>query len=430
MPTEPIPEDLWFEPSVQLEGSGIVIRPALRLLTLATLEESISGMAADVAGRPRTSCVPFVIIQNWSALFPDLGPANYTLSESRFYFPLALEFDNRASFDITELQGVIILLISANGKRLELPISRLFADFILLTETLGMMLQAAGDNTFRVLSVPQEGSDVKVPQVADTGALMSQANFDRILKSPRAWRAKISANPRLYVDQANDSVTYEHYFIDPVDRRVSKTLVQEICLLCLTTENITREHCTPNWLMKKMQLQPIVASVLCETCNNEQGRKLESPIEQAFIAGSFLSDEKLTNMWALKTALTLAASQNIHVPRVLAEAVRAGDTSLGGAQVLALRDQGSSPKREFRFVVASLSDEDRENGRFALLFTFLDFSFLVLRWKHASPSLETLVRDITSTQYPEVSHLGVMHILLERLSGTRLVAKLPGETWL
>jgi hypothetical protein len=370
MPIQLIPEACRFELSVLLADSGIVVRPALRLLTLATMEEKVGGIAVDAAGRPRTSCTPFVLVENGGGLFPDLGTASYVLGGRRFYFPLTLEFDSRLSFDIAEGQGAPILKLFTTEGRLEFPVSERFATFVRLTETLGLMVPAADDDTFTVVSVRQRGSDLARPHVADAGALMSDAKFEKTLETKKAWRAKSVANPELYVGHVNNSVTYEHYVISEFDRRVSKTLVQEICLLCRTTKNITREHCTPHWLMKRMKLQPIVALIFCSSCNSEQGRKLESPIEQAFISGNFPSDENLTKMWALKTSLTLAVSQNIRVPRVLAEAVRTGDFSLGGAEVLALQDQSESPKREFRFVAASLPTDDCEKGRCTLIYLF------------------------------------------------------------
>lgn len=430
MPTKLIPEDCRFEPSIMLAHNGIIIRPALRLLTLATSEERVNGIATDVGGRPRTTCVPFVLAQNWTKLFPDPGAANFIQDGRRFYFPLSLEFDKSLSFDVVGGAVVNMLQIFTNQGQLEFPVSETFASFVRLTETLGLMVPVGGDNTYRIVSVRQRGSDLTLPQVGDAGVLMSDAKFEKTLETPKAWRAKFCLSPELYVDQVNDSITYEHYYIGESDRRVSKTLVQEICLLCQTTNKMTREHCTPRWLMTKMNLRPIVATIFCSSCNSEQGRRLESPMEQSFISGSFLRDEELTNMWALKTALTLAASQNIRVPRVMAEAVRSGDVSLGGAEVLALHDETLPPEGEFRFIVASLRKEDYEKGRFALLFTFFNYSFLVLRWSHESTSLETLVRDLCSTQYEDMARLGTLHVLLERLSGTKLASKMPGETWL
>lgn len=436
MPKKIVTSDCMFEDSIHLASMDVTIRPNLRLFTLAAREENVDGAVVDRLGRHRTTCVPNVIIQNGADLFATTWASDHDLGDLELKFPLAMKFHEDMSFTVVHIptsEGTgqaILTIMPVAATALCLPVSDRFARFLELTQTLGLLVAQDGDERFKVFSIRKNDSDTSFPAVADTWALIGSKNFRKVIDTQSAWEAKAVAVPELYVEEVKWYMSYDTYFVGKSSKHVSSTPSQKVCFLCGTDEQITREHCTPRWLVEELELEPIVASIFCSTCNSEQGRRLEQPMGRAFRAGNLLEDEKIVNLWALKTALTLAVSQNAHVPEVLAEAVRNGDTNLGGAEVVALRQEHLPESDEFRFITTSLSANDRSLGRFVFFFAFLDFSFLVIRWTHDSDSLESLVKEICLNRVDDVARLGTVHVLLERLSGQSLTAKAEGQTWL
>ena len=49
------------------------------------------------------------------------------------------------------------------------------------------------------------------------------------------------------------------------------------CLAC-NEPNVTCEHCSPKWLADKYSVEPLVARILCKSCNSWFGKILEEPV--------------------------------------------------------------------------------------------------------------------------------------------------------
>lgn len=102
--------------------------------------------------------------------------------------------------------------------------------------------------------------------------------------------------------------------------RIPKYTPFRICAACGDTNGpFTKEHCTPKWLCAvEGKAEPVVAKILCSTCNGYFGSCYERPVQEKyeeltpeeFYKWIVLDKENIFSKWAIKTALNLAIATN------------------------------------------------------------------------------------------------------------------------
>lgn len=146
------------------------------------------------------------------------------------------------------------------------------------------------------------------------------------------------------------------------------------CLAC-NELNVTREHCSPKWLADRYSVEPLVARILCRSCNSWFGRNLEEPVADMFQKGIPIDFETLSK-WSIKTAITMSiAAGSIPdlewLPKLRKNEIPEGLNVHFDTQ-MRLNEQG------FAFGVSKLPERMREKSQFLFGLITPLFSMLVI----------------------------------------------------
>ena len=146
------------------------------------------------------------------------------------------------------------------------------------------------------------------------------------------------------------------------------------CLAC-DEPNVTREHCSPKWLADRYSVEPLVARILCRSCNSWFGKVLEEPVADMFQIGTPIDSETLSK-WSIKTAITMSiAAGSIPdlewLPKLRRNEIPQGLNVHFDTQ-MRFNEQG------FAFGVSKLSERMREKSHFLFGLMTPLFSMLVI----------------------------------------------------
>ena len=146
------------------------------------------------------------------------------------------------------------------------------------------------------------------------------------------------------------------------------------CLAC-NEPSVTREHCSPKWLADRDSVEPLVARILCKSCNSWFGRNLEEPVADMFQKGIPIDFETLSK-WSIKTAITMSiAAGSIPDPDWLP---KLRDNQLPQGLKVYFDTQMIFNERGFAFGISKLSEQLREESHFLFGLMTPVFSMLVI----------------------------------------------------
>jgi len=232
----------------------------------------------------------------------------------------------------------------------------------------------SGDYFARVSSPPQT---IFPTFPGRTGALLNHnresALTDEIARSHK-YNIEIAFGREAYLGMPPSS-DYDFY----VSAKDAVSLPPNVnlggrCLAC-NEPSVTREHCSPKWLADRYSVEPLVARILCKSCNSWFGRNLEEPVADMFQKGIPIDFETLSK-WSIKTAITMSiAAGSIPDPAWL---LKLRDNQIPQGLKVYFDTQMRFNERGFAFGISKLSEQLREESHFLFGLMTPVFSMLVI----------------------------------------------------
>ena len=146
------------------------------------------------------------------------------------------------------------------------------------------------------------------------------------------------------------------------------------CLAC-NEPSVTREHCSPKWLADRYSVEPLVARILCKSCNSWFGKNLEEPVADMFQKGIPIDFETLSK-WSIKTAITMSiAAGSIPDPDWLP---KLRDNQIPQGLKVYFDTQMRFNEPGFAFGISKLSEEMRQKSQFLFGLMTPVFSMFVI----------------------------------------------------
>lgn len=254
------------------------------------------------------------------------------------------------------------------------PVHSRLAWFISLTGTLSVVFESAGYSSVATFTVEESR-----PLQAVHDGTKEMSSFGKVVNFSEKWQAAAVGNMSLLagMDQFPDHHTYT-YWSHLSDRNIPDNLKYAgKCIGCGASES-SREHCVPKWIADGHGVKPVVSRVLCVRCNSYFGTELEAPIAKSVREGDLgaLLHTKLFLLWAVKTALALAAASDVRAWREWMESVREG---LIPAKFQVFATTAVQGEPGYSYSVTHFSRSFQKRGAFLLTFAMDGLLFVVLR---------------------------------------------------
>lgn len=246
--------------------------------------------------------------------------------------------------------------------------------------SLAVVIQVGGQT--RVASITQE---FPYPRVLVHDGKLTMATLDAVMEHSDKWKVVHIGNRSLLAGLRAEPDHHSRTYVATQQKYdlPKKISYQGQCLGCGSAGS-SREHCVPSWVARDQGVEPVVAPVFCQDCNNYFGSKLEGPIAKAVRTGSLAGvlDSDVFASWAIKTALTLSAACNVQVVKDWMTDLRDGRVP-EMFHVFARADV-RMVEAGYAFSVAYFSRSTREQGQFLFTFGMNNLVFVVVR--HSSRS--------------------------------------------
>lgn len=340
---------------------------------LGTLDEN----GRDVVKRPVSaiSLVPTVILEASARQYFPRGVRLEHVPSDQLRMPVLQTVD--PTFTIRVNGTGLEILDPCSGALFQIELDDRMAWFIQTIGTVAFVLQQETEDGVGLATLAIDNVNPFVVLGLHPGSADDKSLSSILLRSTR-WEACL-------VDQGSPG-SYSGLGIDVGDRQwtfyadggtvVGPRTFPRPCLICGAAK-VTREHCTPKWLTDTLKLEPIVAGVLCESCNNRLGQELEVPISELYKQDKLHDPAKgqLMNLWMAKTAATLGAAANLSIPEALRSSVASGQIDPG-----LLIWSGTMPRVTepfYRCNVIRFAPQREELAWFIVSFEFPGFGFLV-----------------------------------------------------
>ena len=208
---------------------------------------------------------------------------------------------------------------------------------------------------------------------------LTRRSYASLVSFADDWQAVFLGNPSLFSDSRD--IPDDHFYAyqsTPNCVKIPKRLGRAAeCIGCGRQGSVTKEHCTPRWLAKDQGCEPVVASVLCEECNNLLGIAVEQPMASAFRNGAVDVSSYAFSLWAVKTALTLSAASDVRLEPQWGRAIMKRQIPRG-FRVFASGDV-RTPEPGYWFAVTHFSAPRHSEGSFLFSFVSAPIAFVVLK---------------------------------------------------
>lgn len=232
----------------------------------------------------------------------------------------------------------------------------------------------SGDYFARVSSPPQT---IFPTFPGRTGALLNHSResalADEIARSHK-YNIEIAFGREAYLGMPPSS-DYDFY----VSTNTAVSLPPNVnlggrCLTC-NEPSVTREHCSPKWLADRYSVEPLVARILCKSCNSWFGKNFEEPVADMFQRGIPIDFETLSK-WSIKTAITMSiAAGSIPDPDWLP---KLRDNQIPQGLKVYFDTRMRFNERGFAFGISKLSEQLREESHFLFGLMTPVFSMFVI----------------------------------------------------
>lgn len=339
-------------------------------LTPFTAEELRQDKRSDFA-----YFIPVIIIEPESGSYfsnrNNLQKLGFAPYKSR-RIPMPLEATTSATIDLNTDNKVQITI---GCKVLTLDNDDQAAKIIMSCNNLSIGVRhQSGDYFARINSSPQT---IYPTFPGRTGALLNHSRdstlADEIARSHK-YNIEIAFGNEAYLGMPPSS-DYDFY----ASTKQAVSLPRQInlgrhCRACNTPE-VTREHCSPKWLADRYSVEPLVARILCKSCNSWFGKNLEEPVADMFQKGMPI-DFKTLSKWSIKTAITMSvAAGSIVDPNWLP---KLRDNQIPQGLKVYFDTQMRFNEHGFAFGISKLSQQLREKSQFLFGLTTPLFSMIVI----------------------------------------------------
>ncbi|MCG7277888.1 hypothetical protein MHJ95_02600 [Corynebacterium imitans] len=191
------------------------------------------------------------------------------------------------------------------------PIDKRLAWFLEKSSTLSLVM--VGDDSVWVSCALGKSSP---PLIGSHPGTVRSKNYVDLIVHSHSWHFGRLGNVSVAADKADFPDDYFQVFASDENGVAlpSKLAQSDTCVSCDNPAN-SREHCTPDWIARDQDVQPVTAHLFCKSCNRFFGEKLENPMAQMYRSGTLPRDlnSKVFVLWAIKTALTLAVASGVRI---------------------------------------------------------------------------------------------------------------------
>ncbi|WP_412873652.1 hypothetical protein ACL00U_16715 [Curtobacterium poinsettiae] len=359
---------------------------------------TLDSNGRDVITTPKSvvSLVPIVILLgNGRSLLP-AGVHREQIPYEQARMPVLQTVD--PTFTL-RLSGTRLEVLDEHSRtELEIDLDKRTAWFVRLIGNVGFVLQDRQDtDSFALATLALDNLHPMVAHGFHPGSITSK-NAANILLNSKKWEANYPdlGSPGSYSGVGVDVGDRQWTFYSDRHVHYPPRTFPRSCLVCEST-TVNREHCTPNWLAHALQLEPIVAEVLCNECNSKLGDELEVPVSDMYKQDTMGESENLPllNLWMAKTAATLGAAANLPIPTVLQRTIATGRVDPHLRIWAEATSRASEPF--YRFSVIRFAPPREALGWFVVGFEFPGFSFVVAHL----PIIDPTITDSLAMTHPE-----------------------------
>lgn len=387
---------MWKPLTGELPWEGVgQIRVGLYLLDV-NVNEDLASMAGPAAARRFTMLAPTLVIHcqgedDARLLAEDLGADEADPEHDRA--PLHVWRSERASIRLVEN---VLSVHFRQSERTGLAFSAAdrWCHFLRMTCCLGVGVVSPSKIYVATLSDREPNTPATV--ALHPGSTRSPMIENVILHSSK-WEAAIPFGARpLAGDNPFHELGYVYYAFESEEFLPGP--FERDCILCGSDGPMSSEHCVPRWLVDRLGVTPVVASILCPQCNNKLGSNLEQRIAEAYLSNKMedASHHSDVAYWVLKTSVMLAAAGNSDIPAEVIEALRTRKIDDSFGLYWNQYNHDRSEERYYRFAVLHLSKGLTKGGHYLSIFETNGFAFCVVRF----PGLPQVSIPLLAMQHP------------------------------
>lgn len=366
--------------------------------------------------------VPMILLENVPSRFTKDGFFRYESGK----LPFSLALNERVRVEISENgTGVLLRFPTEEVKDIVIPSDDPVAKTFMKSQTLSVGFQTKGEFYFARVAIGLSQVPPCTPTFKGTLLGMSGEKEKAIRKAiqyvdryPMDMPSRIDA----YLDAPEGVSNYDVFQSTSSENSLPRvTNLGGICWGCAVPET-TREHCSPKWMADKYGVEPLVAPILCKSCNSFFGEKLEAPAAEILknpINRITKETRSIIVVWCIKTAITMSMASGVNVDPKWLLFLRQGVLPDGFRVYFDPRQNLN--EQGFNYGVSRFSDQLLQSGAFLFTFSTPSFTMCVVRETHNPvevPLLEIYPHRFVEPQKRIAEPLADMHQRIhERISG-------------
>lgn len=208
----------------------------------------------------------------------------------------------------------------------------------------------------------------------------SRNKIKQAIKQAPHYRNMTLARIDSYLDSIEGADDYDVYqSTSSLDSLPKVTKLGTQCWTCGKYET-TREHCSPKWLSDSYKVKPLVAPLLCKSCNSWFGLNIEIPASPLLKSGQFLrenSDLEIISKWCIKTAFFMSLASGVRFPSFWLQILKNNGIPDGFEVYYSTKHHLNEPG--FNYGVSRFSHELIDRGTFLFTMSTPTFTMSVIR---------------------------------------------------
>lgn len=208
----------------------------------------------------------------------------------------------------------------------------------------------------------------------------SRNKMKQAIKQAPHYRNMTLARIDSYLDSIEGSNDYDVYqSTSTLDSLPKVTKLGMQCWTCGKYET-TREHCSPKWLSDSYKVKPLVAPLLCKSCNSWFGLNIEIPASLLLKSGQPLrkhSEFEIISKWCIKTALFMSLASGARFPSFWLQILKNNEIPDGFEVYYSTKHLLNEPG--FNYGVSRFSHELVDRGTFLFTMSTPTFTMIVIR---------------------------------------------------
>lgn len=208
----------------------------------------------------------------------------------------------------------------------------------------------------------------------------SRSKMKQAIKQASNYRNMVLARVDSYLDSIEGENNYDVYqSTSSLDSLPKVTKLGTQCWTCGKYET-TREHCSPKWLSDLYKVKPLVAPVLCNSCNSWFGSNIEIPASQLLKSGQLLrehSELEIISKWCIKTSLFMSLASGVRFPSIWLKMLKDNEIPDGFKVYYSTKHHLNEPG--FNYGVSRFSHELIDRGTFLFTMSTPTFTMSVIR---------------------------------------------------